>query len=137
MFCTTLTNSAFAEVEFQKLDCKDVKGHEYAWLKLTGHILDSDVALLTKYIKQIQKEYLRLEEDSVVLNSHRGMGPSDFAISRIIRKERVSTLVSQDSIFNSACAYVLISRVCCMALGEVKIHRALHQGAKKWISQFL
>ena len=43
MLCATLSNSAFGEVEFQKLGYKDAKGHEYASLKLSGHILDSDV----------------------------------------------------------------------------------------------
>jgi len=56
------------------------------------------------------------------------MGDPAVAIGRIIRKERLSTLVPEDAICNSACAYVLISGVCRMALGEVKIHRALHQG---------
>ena len=123
-----LTQVAFADVEFQKLDYKDSKGHEYASLKLTDHILDSDVPLFKKYIKQIHKEHLRLENDSVVLNSHGGMGIPAVAIGRIIRKEHLSTLVPQDAICNSACAYVLISGVCRMALGEVKIHRSLHQG---------
>ena len=117
-----------AEVEFQKLDYKDSKGHEFASLKLTGHILDSDVSLFKKYIKQIHKEHLRLEDDSVVLNSHGGMALPAIEIGRIIRKEHLSTLVPQDAICNSACAYVLISGVCRMALGEVKIHRSLHQG---------
>ena len=128
MLCATLSNSAFGEVEFQKLGYKDAKGHEYASLKLSGHILDSDVSLFKRYIKQIHKEHLRLEDDSVVLNSHGGMGIPAVAIGRIIRKERLSTLVPQDAICNSACAYVLISGVCRMALGEVKIHRSLHQG---------
>ena len=123
-----LTQTSFADVEFQKLDYKDSKGHEYASLKLTDHILDSDVPLFKKYIKQIHKEHLRLEDDSVVLNSHGGMGIPAVAIGRIIRKEHLSTLVPQDAICNSACAYVLISGVCRMALGEVKIHRSLHQG---------
>jgi len=123
-----LTQTSFADVEFQKLDYKDSKGHEYASLKLTDHILDSDVPLFKKYIKQIHKEHLRLENDSVVLNSHGGMGIPAVAIGRIIRKEHLSTLVPQDAICNSACAYVLISGVCRMALGQVKIHRSLHQG---------
>ena len=126
--CMMLSIQALAEVEFKKLDYKDARGYEYASLKLTGHILDSDVALFKKYIKQIHKEHLRLEDDSVVLNSHGGMGAPAVAIGRIIRKERLSTLVPQDAICNSACAYVLISGVCRMALGEVKIHRSLHQG---------
>ena len=119
---------AFADVEFQKLNYKDSKGHEYASLKLTDHILDSDVPLFKKYIKQIHKEHLRLENDSIELNSHGGMGVPAVAIGRIIRKEHLSTLVPQNAICNSACAYILISGVCRMALGEVKIHRALHQG---------
>ena len=123
-----ISKLAFADVEFQKLDYKDSKGHEYASLKLTDHILDSDVPLFKKYIKQIHKEHLRLEDDSVVLNSHGGMGIPAVAIGRIIRKEHLSTLVPQGAICNSACAYVLISGVCRMALGEVKIHRSLHQG---------
>jgi len=123
-----ISKLAFADVEFQKLDYKDSKGHEYASLKLTDHILDSDVPLFKKYIKQIHKEHLRLEDDSVVLNSHGGMGIPAVAIGRIIRKEHLSTLVPQDAICNSACAYVLISGVCRMAIGEVKIHRSLHQG---------
>ena len=123
-----ISKLAFADVEFQKLDYKDSKGHEYASLKLTDHILDSDVPLFKKYIKQIHKEHLRLEDDSVVLNSHGGMGIPAVAIGRIIRKEHLSTLVPQDAICNSACAYVLISGVCRMALGQVKIHRSLHQG---------
>ena len=97
-----LSAQALAEVEFQKLDYKDSKGHEFSSLKLTGHILDSDVAIFKKYIKQIHKEHLRLEDDSVVLNSHGGMGAPAVSIGRIIRKEQLSTLVPQDAICNSA-----------------------------------
>jgi len=49
-------------------------------------------------------------------------------VELFVKKEHLSTLVPEDAICNSAYAYVLISGVCRMALGEVKIHRALHQG---------
>ena len=69
LILVSLSNPTFADVEFHKLDFKDSKGHEYVSLKVTGHLKISDVDEFKKYIKQIHKEHLRLEKDSVELDS--------------------------------------------------------------------
>ena len=43
LFLISISTVALADVEFQKLDFKDSKGHEYASLKVTGHLKLSDV----------------------------------------------------------------------------------------------
>ena len=124
----TCSNFAFADVEFQKLGVNDSKGYEYASLKVTEHIIAADLAIFKKYIKQIRREHLRLENDSVELNSHGGAAYTAIAIGKVIRKEHLSTYIPPDGVCSSSCTLVLIGGVCRMALGEVNIHRPLEKG---------
>ena len=125
LILVSLSNPTFADVEFHKLDFKDSKGHEYVSLKLTGHLKISDVDEFKKYIKQIHKEHLRLEKDSVELDSHGGIRGVGMDIGRIIRKEHISTYVAPDSTCSSSCVWVLVGGVCRMSLGDIGVHRTL------------
>jgi hypothetical protein len=124
----TYSSFAFADVGFQKLGVYDSKGREYASLKLTGHINATDIELFKKYLKRVRKENLRLENDSVELNSQGGTAHAAIAIGKAIRKERLSTYIAPDGVCSSACTFVLIGGVCRMALGEVNVHRPLEKG---------
>lgn len=121
----SISTTVFADVEFQKLDFKDTKGYEYASLKMAGHLKISDVAQFKKYIKQLHKEHLRLEKDSVELDSDGGIRAVGMQIGRIVRKEHLSTYVAPDSACNSACVWILVGGVCRMALGDIGVHRTL------------
>lgn len=131
-FCAQLliaySSFAFADIGFQKLGVYDSTGREYASLKVTGHINATDIPLFKKHLKQIRKENLRLENDSVELTSHGGTAHAAIAIGKAIRKEHLSTYIPPHGACSSACTFVLIGGVCRMALGEVNIHRPLEKG---------
>ena len=131
LFIALLPHIAFADVEFNKLGFNDSKGHEYASLKVTNSISEKDVSKFKLYVKQIHKQNLRLERDSVELNSKGGILFSAGDIGRIVRKERFSTYVSEDSKCASSCVLILVSGVCRMALGDVLVHRPMEVPSDK------
>ena len=125
------SSNSFADVHFNKLGFNDSKGHEYVSLKITNFISEKDVPKFKQYVNQIHKQHLRLVRDSVELNSKGGILFSAGDIGRIVRKERFSTYVSEDSKCASSCVLILVSGVCRMALGDVLVHRPMEVPSDK------
>ena len=110
-----------ADVIFKKISDKE------ASLKITGYISGDDVAPLKKVIETINKEHLKLLNDSVELDSKGGTVYGSMAVGRVIRSAHLSTLVKKDVICDSACVYVLVAGVCRMADGEVGVHQVFYE----------
>ena len=120
-----------ADVKFNKLGFKDSKGHEYVSLKITNFISEKDIPKFKQYVKQIHKQHLRLERDSVELDSRGGILLVAGEIGRMVRKEHFSTFVAPDSKCASSCVLILASGVCRMALGNVLVHRPMEVPSDK------
>lgn len=126
-----LSSNAIADVEFNKRGFSDSKGHEYASLKITNFVSEKDVPRFKLYVKQIHKQHLRLERDSVELDSKGGILFAAGDIGRLVRKEHFSTYVSEDSKCASSCVLILVSGICRMALGDVLVHRPMEVPSDK------
>jgi len=120
-----LSTISFAKVTLEKLDEYDKFHRQYALLYLSESIKKEDVQSFQDAIDTINKEGLHLKYDSVIMrDSSGGNAQSAIKISRIIRKNKLSTLVPRNRYCNSACLYVFIGGICRMGLGEMGIHRA-------------
>ena len=126
-----VSSNVFADVEFEKLDFNDAHGHQYVSLKITNFISETDVRKFKQYVAQIHKQHLRLERNSVELDSKGGILLAAGDIGRLVRKEHFSTYVSEDSKCASSCVLILVSGVCRMALGDVLVHRPMEVPSHK------
>ncbi len=127
----SLSSNSFANVEFHKLGFHDSKGNEYISLKITNSISEEDVAKFKQYVNRIHKEHFRLERDSIELDSKGGILFAAGDIGRVIRREHLSTYVSENSKCASSCVLILVSGVCRMALGDIRVHRPMEVPSDK------
>lgn len=121
IFYSTISS---AKVTLEKLDEYDKFHRQYVLLYLSESIEKGDVQSFQDAIDTINKEGLHLKYDSVIMRDSRGGNvESAKKISRIIRKNKLSTAVPRNRYCNSACLYVFIGGICRMGLGEIGIHR--------------
>ncbi len=115
---------SFAKVTLEKLDEYDKFHRQYALLYLSESIEKEDAQSFQDAIDTINKEGLHLKYDSVIMRDSRGGNVvTAKKISRIIRKNKLSTAVPRNRYCNSACLYVFIGGICRMGLGQIGIHR--------------
>jgi len=124
LFSYFFSNISFAKVTLEKLDEYDKFHRQYALLYLSESIEKEDVKVFQDAIDTINKEGLHLKYDSVIMRDSRG-GNAESAkkISRIIRKNKLSTWIPKDKFCSSACLYVFVGGICRMGQGEIRIHR--------------
>ena len=124
MILLFLSNSSFSKVTLEKLDEYDKFHRQYALLYLSESIEKEDAESFQDAIDTINKEGLHVKYDSVIMrDSLGGNVVTAKKISRIIRKNKLSTAVPKNRYCNSACLYVFIGGICRMGLGEIGIHR--------------
>ncbi len=118
------TSNSFAKVTLEKLDEYDKFHRQYALLYLSESIEKEDAQTFQDAIDKINTESLHVKYDSVIMNNSIG-GNIETAkkISRIIRKNKLSTWIPKDKYCSSACLYVFVGGICRMGQGEIKIHR--------------
>ncbi len=118
------TNISFAKVTLKKLDEYDKFHRQYALLYLSESIEKEDAQTFQDAIDKINTEGLHVKYDSVVINnSNGGNVVAAKKISRIIRKNKLSTWVPKDKYCSSACLLVFIGGICRMGQGEIGVHR--------------
>jgi len=118
-----LPGFAGAEVFFERQNTYDETGRRYALLMVLGQIRPGEEVTLSRALKTISREKLRLVEDSVILDSWGGNRWAAFDMGRLIRKNRLATLVESGAQCDSACVWVLVGGVCRAAIGQVGLHR--------------
>ena len=118
------TNISYADVTLKKLNEYDKFHRQYALLYISESIEKEDAKAFQDAIDKINTEGLHVKYDSVVINDSIG-GNVETAkkISRIIRKNKLSTWVPKDKYCSSACLYVFVGGICRMGQGEIGIHR--------------
>jgi hypothetical protein len=119
-----LPNISFAKVTLEKLDEFDKFHRQYALLYLSESIEVEDTKAFQEAIDKVNTEGLHVKHDSVIINNSPG-GNVETAkkISRIIRKNKLSTWVPKDKYCSSACLYVFIGGICRMGQGKIGVHR--------------
>jgi hypothetical protein len=124
IFLLFLSNISFAKVTLEKLDEYDKFHRQYAVLSISNEIVLDDAKAFQDAMNTINTEGLHVKYDSVVINDSIG-GNVETAkkISRIIRKNKLSTWVPKDKYCSSACLYVFVGGICRMGQGEIGIHR--------------
>lgn len=119
-----LTNSSFAKVTLEKLNEYDKFHRQYAQLYLSESIEKEDAQTFQDAIDTIKKEGLHVKYDSVIINNSIGGNVlTAIKMSRIIRKNKLSTWIPKDKYCNSACLYVFVGGICRMGQGQIGIHR--------------
>lgn len=114
---------AQSEVFFERQNKTDEAGKRFALLMVIGTISRGDESDLESHLETVQRENLRLVEDSIVLDSVGGNRWAAFDMGRLIRKKRLATLVPEGDACFSACVWVLVGGVCRAAIGHIGIHR--------------
>jgi hypothetical protein len=124
IFLLFLSSISFAKVTLEKLDEYDKFHRQYALLYLSESIEVEDAKAFQEAIDKINTEGLHVKHDSVIINNSPG-GNVETAkkISRIIRKNKLSTWVPKDKYCSSACLYVFIGGICRMGQGKIGVHR--------------
>jgi hypothetical protein len=118
------TSISFAKVTLEKLDEYDKFHRQYALLYLSESIEVEDAKAFQEAIDKINTEGLHVKYDSVVINnSNGGNVVAAKKISRIIRKNKLSTWIPKDKYCSSACLLVFIGGICRMGQGEIGVHR--------------
>ena len=118
------SNISFAKVTLEKLDEYDKFHRQYAQLYLSESIEKEDVQTFQDAIDKINTEGLHVKYDSVIINNSIGGNvQTAIKISRIIRKNKLSTWIPKDKYCNSACLYVFVGGICRMGQGQIGIHR--------------
>jgi hypothetical protein len=118
------TSISLADVTLKKLNEYDKFHRQYALLYLSESIEKEDAQTFQDAIDKINTEGLHIKYDSVVINnSNGGNVVTAKKISRIIRKNKLSTWVPKDKYCSSACLYVFIGGICRMGQGEIGVHR--------------
>lgn len=113
-----------AKVTIEKLNEYDKFHRKYALLYLSESIEVEDAKVFQEAIDKINTEGLHVKYDSVVINnSNGGNVVAAKKISRIIRKNKLSTWVPKDKYCSSACLLVFIGGICRMGQGEIGVHR--------------
>lgn len=115
--------AAQSEVFFERQNETDESGRRFALLMVLGTITRGDEVDFAAHLQTIQRENLRLVEDSVVLDSWGGNRWAAFDMGRLIRKKRLATLVPEGNQCDSACVWILVGGVCRAAIGHIGIHR--------------
>jgi hypothetical protein len=124
IFLLFFTNISFAKVTLEKLNEYDKFHRQYAQLYLSESIEKEDTQTFQEAIDKIKTEGLHVKYDSVIINNSIG-GNVETAkkISRIIRKNKLSTWIPKDKFCSSACLYVFVGGICRMGQGQIGIHR--------------
>ena len=119
-----IANISVAKVTLDKLNEYDKFHPQYAQLYLSESIEKEDAQTFQEAIDKIKTEGLHVKYDSVIINNSIG-GNVETAkkISRIIRKNKLSTWIPKDRYCSSACLYVFVGGICRMGQGEIGIHR--------------
>ena len=113
-----------AKVTIEKLNEYDKFHRQYAQLYLSESIEKEDVKAFQDAVDKINTEGLHVKHDSVIiLNSPGGNVEAAKKISRIIRKNKLSTWIPKDKYCSSACLYVFAGGICRMGQGKIGIHR--------------
>jgi len=119
-----LSNISFSKVTLEKLNEYDKFHRQYALLYLSESIEVEDAKAFQDAIDKINTEGLHVKHDSVIINnSNGGNVVAAKKISRIIRKNKLSTWVPKDKYCSSACLYVFIGGICRMGQGKIGVHR--------------
>jgi len=124
IFTLFFANNLLAKVTLEKLNEYDKFHRQYAQLYLSESIEKEDVQAFQEAIDKINTEGLHVKHDSVIINNSPG-GNIETAkkISRIIRKNKLSTWIPKDKYCSSACLYVFVGGICRMGQGKIGIHR--------------
>ena len=113
-----------AKVTIEKLNEYDKFHRQYAQLYLSESIEKEDLQTFQDAIDKINTEGLHVKYDSVIMNNSIGGNvQTAIKISRIIRKNKLSTWIPKDKYCNSACLYVFVGGICRMGQGQIGIHR--------------
>ena len=124
IFLLLLSSISFAKVTLEKLDEYDRFHRQYAQLYLSESIELEDAKAFQDAIDKINTEGLHVKYDSVIINNSIGGNiVTAKKISRIIRKNKLSTWVPKDKYCNSACLFVFVGGICRMGQGKIGIHR--------------
>lgn len=124
IFLLFFSNISFAKVTLEKLDEYDKFHRQYAVLSISNEIVLDDAKAFQDAMNTINTEGLHVKYDSVVIdNSIGGNIVTTKKISRMIRKNKLSTWVPKDKYCNSACLFVFVGGICRMGQGEIGIHR--------------
>jgi len=124
IFLVFFSNISLADVTLKKLDEYDKFHRQYVLLYLSESIEVEDAKVFQEAIDKINTEGLHVKYDSVVINnSNGGNVVAAKKISRIIRKNKLSTWVPKDKYCSSACLYVFIGGICRMGQGKIGVHR--------------
>ena len=132
-----LSNISFAKVTLEKLNEYDKFHRQYAQLYLSESIKEDDAQSFQDAIDTINKEGLHLKYDSVIMNNSIGGNVlTAIKISRMIRKNKLSTWIPKDKYCHSACLYVFVGGICRMGQGEIGIHRGFNPYSFQRIRSF-
>jgi hypothetical protein len=124
IFTLLFTSNVFAKVTLEKLDEYDKFHRQYAVLSISNEIVLDDAKAFQDAMNTINTEGLHVKYDSVIIdNSIGGNLVTARSISRIIRKNKLSTWVPKDKYCISACLYVFVGGICRMGQGKIGIHR--------------
>jgi hypothetical protein len=124
IFLLFLSSISFAKVTLEKLNEYDKFHRQYAQLYLSESIEKEDAQTFQDAIDKINTEGLHVKYDSVIMNNSIGGNvQTAIKISRIIRKNKLSTWIPKDKYCNSACLYVFVGGICRMGQGQIGIHR--------------
>ena len=124
IFLLFFSSISFGKVTLEKLNEFDKFHRQYALLYLSESIEVEDAKVFQEAIDKINTEGLHVKYDSVVINdSNGGNVVAAKKISRIIRKNKLSTWVPKDKYCSSACLYVFIGGICRMGQGKIGVHR--------------
>jgi hypothetical protein len=124
IFLLFFSNISFAKVTLEKLNEYDKFHRQYAVLSISDEIVLDDAQAFQDAMNTINTEGLHVKYDSVIINNSLG-GIIETAkkISRIIRKNKLSTWIPKDKYCKSACLYVFVGGICRMGQGKIGIHR--------------
>ena len=124
IFLLFFSSISFGKVTLEKLNEFDKFHRQYAQLYLSESIGKEDAQTFQDAIDKINTEALHVKYDSVIMNNSIGGNvQTAIKISRIIRKNKLSTWIPKDKYCNSACLYVFVGGICRMGQGQIGIHR--------------
>ena len=124
IFLLLLSSFSFAKVTLEKLNEYDKFHRQYAVLSISDEIVLDDAKAFQDAMNTINTEGLHVKYDSVIIdNSIGGNIVTAKSISRIIRKNKLSTWVPKDKYCTSACLFVFVGGICRMGQGKIGIHR--------------
>jgi len=107
-----------------------------AELKIIDEIKRNEEIEFGRILGEMENKGIKLKLNSIQLNSRGGNFDASMEIGKIIREKSLNTFVSNDSVCESSCVFILSSGIVRMAFGTVGVHRPVYVGSdEKQISR--